>query len=214
MKMPVPQRPGAVVRIARGPRRGAPTSSLRRRGADHPSQGRTRESKVATERRRAPGHEPLHGGSSPRAFSMPLPREVFTSYLPAQMLAAPSGHAARASCTSSRLTGDVLSRQLSAETRPDEVTSDSFVIDDDRCCPGRRADTAGRRGVARQCWRRRRRRWQPKRCDLPRSPTLFKVGSTIALPRRLGSPSPHRSAGLQAGDLRCLKGRSSSASIQ
>src|SRR5437588_5092102 len=96
------------------------------------------------------GHEPLHGGFVGRGMlDAACPGEVFTSPVPAQMLAATKAVNGGAGVVHivKNYTGDVLNFKLAAEDAADEgIKVTSVVIDDDVAVQDS-LYTAGRRGV-------------------------------------------------------------------
>jgi len=96
------------------------------------------------------GHEPLHGGFVGLGMlDAACPGEVFTSPVPAQMLAATKAVDAGAGVVHivKNYTGDVLNFKLAAEDAADEgIKVTSVVIDDDVAVQDS-LYTAGRRGV-------------------------------------------------------------------
>src|SRR5713101_7046423 len=96
------------------------------------------------------GHEPLHGGFVGLGMlDAACPGEVFTSPVPAQMLAATKAVDGGAGVLHivKNYTGDVLNFKLAAEDAADEgVKVTSVVIDDDVAVQDS-LYTAGRRGV-------------------------------------------------------------------
>src|SRR5690242_4494902 len=96
------------------------------------------------------GHEPLHGGFIGRGMlDAACPGEVFTSPVPAQMLAATrvvDGGAGVIHIVKN-YTGDVLNFKLAAEDAADEgIVVESVLVDDDVAVQDS-LYTAGRRGV-------------------------------------------------------------------
>lgn len=96
------------------------------------------------------GHEPLHGGFVGRGMlDAACPGQVFTSPVPAQMLAATKAVDGGAGVVHivKNYTGDVLNFKLAAEDAADEgITVESVLIDDDVAVQDS-LYTAGRRGV-------------------------------------------------------------------
>jgi len=109
-----------------------------------------RKGKVALISGGGSGHEPLHGGFvGVGMLDAACPGEVFTSPVPAQMLAATKAVDGGAGVVHivKNYTGDVLNFKLAAEDAADEgVKVTSVVIDDDVAVQDS-LYTAGRRGV-------------------------------------------------------------------
>src|SRR5438128_9917915 len=109
-----------------------------------------RAGKVALLSRGGSGHEPLHGGFVGLGMlDAACPGEVFTSPVPAQMLAATKAVDGGAGVVHivKNYTGDVLNFKLAAEDAADEgIKVTSVVIDDDVAVQDS-LYTAGRRGV-------------------------------------------------------------------
>src|SRR5207249_2073422 len=112
--------------------------------------GAPRKGKVALISGGGSGHEPLHGGFVGLGMlDAACPGEVFTSPVPAQMLAATKAVDGGAGVVHivKNYTGDVLNFKLAAEDAADEgIKVTSVVIDDDVAVQDS-LYTAGRRGV-------------------------------------------------------------------
>src|ERR1700752_3746014 len=112
--------------------------------------GAPRPGKVALISGGGSGHEPLHGGFVGLGMlDAACPGEVFTSPVPAQMLAATKAVDGGAGVVHivKNYTGDVLNFKLAAEDAADEgIKVTSVVIDDDVAVQDS-LYTAGRRGV-------------------------------------------------------------------
>jgi dihydroxyacetone kinase-like protein len=112
--------------------------------------GAPRKGKVALISGGGSGHEPLHGGFvGVGMLDAACPGEVFTSPVPAQMLAATKAVDGGAGVVHivKNYTGDVLNFKLAAEEAADEgIKVTSVVIDDDVAVQDS-LYTAGRRGV-------------------------------------------------------------------
>lgn len=96
------------------------------------------------------GHEPLHGGFVGLGMlDAACPGEVFTSPVPAQMLAATKAVDGGAGVVHivKNYTGDVLNFKLAAEEAADEGVKVSSVVIDDDVAVQDSLYTAGRRGV-------------------------------------------------------------------
>src|SRR5213080_2318329 len=112
--------------------------------------GAPRKGKVALISGGGSGHEPLHGGFVGLGMlDAACPGEVFTSPVPAQMLAATKAVDGGAGVVHivKNYTGDVLNFKLAAEDAADEgIAVESVLIDDDVAVQDS-LYTAGRRGV-------------------------------------------------------------------
>jgi dihydroxyacetone kinase-like protein len=112
---------------------------------DAPKQG-----KVALVSGGGSGHEPLHGGFVGRGMlDAACPGEVFTSPVPAQMLAATKAVDGGAGVVHivKNYTGDVLNFRMAAEDAADEGIKVASVVIDDDVAVQDSLYTAGRRGV-------------------------------------------------------------------
>src|SRR5947209_9793518 len=109
-----------------------------------------RRGKVALISGGGSGHEPLHGGFVGHGMlDAACPGEVFTSPVPAQMLAATKAVDGGAGVVHivKNYTGDVLNFKLAAEDAADEEIKITSVVIDDDVAVQDSLYTAGRRGV-------------------------------------------------------------------